>query len=73
MHAPLLPGAEGLVTQLIGKIDYVLIDKMNYHFADWVYRRHGLEYAMAANFFTRKKVKLAGAFEREEIPYQLLF
>lgn len=73
MIAPLLPGAEGLVTQLIGKIDYVLIDKMNYHYADWVYRRYGLEYAMTTNFFTQKKVKLAGAFEREEIPYQLLF
>jgi DNA repair photolyase len=40
--APLLPKAEGLGTQLIGKVDYVLIDKMNYHYADWVYKKHGL-------------------------------
>ena len=45
MIAPLLPKAEGLVTVLRGKVDYVLIDKMNYHYADWVYKKHGLEYA----------------------------
>ena len=34
MIAPLLPGAEGLVAELRGKVDYVLIDRMNYHNAD---------------------------------------
>jgi hypothetical protein len=73
MIAPLLPKAEGLMTQLIGKPDYVLIDKVNYHYADWVYKKHGLEYAMTDNFFKRKKMKLANALENGEIPYQLLF
>jgi DNA repair photolyase len=73
MVAPLLPKAEGLVEQLSGKADYVLIDRMNYHYADWVYRRHKLEYAMNEKFFTQKKIELANALEREEIPYQLLF
>ena len=73
MIAPLLPKAEGLVAQLSGKVDYVLIDKMNYHYADRVYRRHKLEYAMTNNFFTQKKLELAGALEGEDIPYQLLF
>jgi len=73
MIAPLLPKAEGLVAQLSGKVDYVLIDRMNYHYADWVYRRHKLEYAMTNNFFTQKKLELAGALEGEDIPYQLLF
>ncbi len=73
MIAPLLPKAERLVTQLSEKADYVLIDKMNYHYADWVYRKYGLEYAMTDNFFTRKKMELARALEKEEIPYQLLF
>lgn len=73
MIAPLLPNAEGLVAQLSGKVDYVLIDKMNYHYADWVYRRHKLEYAMTGGFFKRKKIELANAFEREGIPHQLLF
>jgi DNA repair photolyase len=73
MIAPMLPKAEGLVTQLNGKVDYVLIDRMNYHYADWVYRRHKLEYATTNSFFTRKKTELANAFEKEGIPYQLLF
>jgi len=73
MIAPLLPKAEGLVAQLSGKVDYVLIDRMNYHYADRVYRRHKLGYAMTNNFFTQKKLELAGALEGEDIPYQLLF
>jgi len=73
MIAPLLPKTEGLVTQLSGKVDYVLIDKMNYHYADRVYKRHKLEYAMTNNFFTRKKIELANAFAKEGIHYQLLF
>ncbi|MCW4053549.1 MAG: radical SAM protein [Candidatus Bathyarchaeota archaeon] len=73
MIAPLLPRAEGLVTLLSEKADYVLIDKMNYHYADWVYRKYGLQYAMTDNFFARKKMEFARALEKEEILYQLLF
>jgi DNA repair photolyase len=73
MIAPILPKVEGLVTLLSGKIDYVLIDRMNYHYADWVYRKYGLEHAMTDIFFTQKKMELARAFEKEEITYQLLF
>jgi DNA repair photolyase len=73
MIAPMLPKAEGLVEQLSGKTDYVLIDRMNYNYADWVYRRYKLEYARKDDFFTQKKMELANALEREEIPYQLLF
>jgi len=73
MIAPLLPKAESLVEQLNGKVDYVLIDKMNYHHADWVYRKFNLEYAMTASFFGSKKKELASAFEKQGTPYQLLF
>ena len=73
MIAPILPKAQDLVMQLSGKADYVLIDRMNYHYADWVYRRYKLEYAMTDSFFTRKKTELANACEKEGIPHQLLF
>ena len=73
MIAPMLPKAEGLANELRGKIDSVLIDRMNYHYADWVYRKHKLEYAMTENFFTQKKIELANAFRKEGIPYRLLF
>ncbi len=73
MIAPLLPKAERLAPQLSGKVDYVLIDRMNYHYADRVYRRHGLEYAMTHDFFTTKKKELTEAFNRERIPYRFLY
>jgi DNA repair photolyase len=53
MIAPMLPGAEGLAGLLKGKIDYVLIDRMNYHYADWVYRNYGLEDALTDEYFYR--------------------
>jgi DNA repair photolyase len=73
MIAPMLPKAEGLVDLLRGKVHHVLIDRMNYHYADWVYRRHGLEYSMTEDFFAEKKEELAGAFEKEGIQCRVLF
>jgi DNA repair photolyase len=73
MIAPLLPKAEGLAEQLSGKVDYVLVDKMNYHYADWVYRKFKLEYAMTSSFFDLKKKELTNGFEKDNMPYRLLF
>jgi DNA repair photolyase len=73
MIAPMLPKPEGLVDQLRGKVDRVLIDRMNYHYADWVYRKYKLECTMTEGFFSRKKKELASAIEKEGIPCQLLF
>jgi DNA repair photolyase len=73
MIAPVLPKTRGLVAQLIGKVDYVLIDKMNYHYADHIYRKYKLEHARVDSFFKRKRTELASAFKKEDIPCQLLF
>ncbi len=59
MIAPVLPGAAGLAGLLKGKIDYVLIDRMNYHYADRVYRNYGLEDALTDDFFERVKREFA--------------
>ena len=59
MIAPVLPGAEGLAELLKGKIDYALIDRMNYHYADWVYRKYGLEDTLTDDFFKRMRQELA--------------
>jgi len=53
MVAPVLPGAEGLASLLQGKIDYVLIDRMNYHYADGLYRKYGLEDKLSDEYFCR--------------------
>ncbi|MCK9593612.1 MAG: hypothetical protein M0Q91_16535, partial [Methanoregula sp.] len=59
MIAPVLPGAGGLAELLKGKIDYVLIDRMNYHYADWVYRKYGMEDKLTDDFFYQTRQELA--------------
>ncbi|MFC1927944.1 radical SAM protein [Chloroflexota bacterium] len=73
MIAPMLPGAEGLAAQLSGKVDYVLIDRMNYRYGDWAYRRYHLEYAMSSEFFSSKGKELASAFAEQGIECRVLF
>jgi len=73
MIAPILPRAEGLLAVLRAKVDYVLIDRMNYHYGDWVYRKYELEDAMSDHFFSRKGKALASAFEEQGINCRVLF
>jgi DNA repair photolyase len=51
MIAPMLPGAEGLVEELNDKVDYIIVDRMNYHYADWIYRKYGLEDRLSDTYF----------------------
>jgi DNA repair photolyase len=73
MIAPMLPNAEGLASALKGKVDYVLIDRMNYHYGDWVYRKHYLENANSDGFFFLRSQELAPAFKKAGIECQVLF
>lgn len=73
MIAPMLPRAEGLATRLKGKVDYVLIDRMNYHYGDWVYRKYNLESTMSDDFFASKAMDLAAEFRKQGIECQLVF
>jgi DNA repair photolyase len=73
MIAPMLPGVEELVNQLSEKVDYVLIDRMNYHYGDWVYRKYHLEDAMSYDFFYSKGKELASAFAKQDIECRVLF
>jgi DNA repair photolyase len=41
MIAPILPEAENLINILAGKVDYIIIDRMNYFHADKIYEKHG--------------------------------
>jgi len=73
MIAPILPKAVGIVEEICGKVDHVVVDKMNYHYADEVYRKNNIEYAMTDNFFTATKKELKKAFHKKEIPYIVLY
>ncbi|MCK5403384.1 radical SAM protein, partial [Candidatus Bathyarchaeota archaeon] len=68
-----LPGAEGIAVHLDGKVDYVLIDRQNYHYADWVYRKYSLNDAMYTKFFNQMKIDLSEAFRKRGITYKFLF
>jgi DNA repair photolyase len=73
MIAPMLPGAEGLAAQLSGKVDYVLVDRMNYHYGDRVYTKYHLEDAMRYDFFVSEGKALASCFAAEGIECRVLF
>lgn len=47
---------ENLVERVSGKVNHAVIDRLNYHNADWIYKKHGLEYtATADKFFSKEK------------------
>jgi DNA repair photolyase len=73
MVAPMLPGAEGLVDVLNGKVDQVLIDRLNYHYADWVYKKYGMQAALDDRFFAQKGEELRAAFEIQGVRCQKLY
>lgn len=62
MIAPILPGAEDLPAILAGKVDNVILDRLNYHYADWVYRKYGLEDKMTDDYFDRTERGLSSSF-----------
>jgi len=67
MIAPMLPWAEDLPNILAGKVDRVLVDRMNYHYADWVYQKYGLEDKLTDGFFHRTATVISSAFARQGI------
>ncbi len=73
MIAPLLPGAEGLVDMLKDKVDNVLIDRLNYHYADWAYKKYGMQWAMDDGFFDQTGEELRAGFEKAGIACRKLF
>jgi DNA repair photolyase len=73
MIAPLLPGVEKLPGELAGAVDYVLVDRLNYHYANRIYRENKMEWAIEDLFFAEKGEELKKGFERKGIPIQILF
>jgi len=71
MIAPILPGAETLANALEGKVDYIILDRMNYHYADWIYRKYGLEDKLTDDFFQRTGSEIAYACKKSGIAFNL--
>lgn len=73
MIAPILPGAEALANALEGKVDYIIVDRMNYHYADWVYKKYRLEDKLSDDFFQRTGRELAYVCKKLGIACNLPF
>ncbi len=73
MIAPMLPNAEGLVGMLKGRVDHVLIDRLNYHYADWAFKKYEMQWALDDEFFEQKGEELRAGFENEGIACRKLF
>ncbi len=71
MLAPMLPGVENLPALLAGKVDNVLVDRMNYHYADWVYRKYGLEDKMTDEYFELTERRLTADFSQLGIRFEM--
>jgi DNA repair photolyase len=64
MIAPILPGSEDLPEILSGKVDYAIIDRMNYNYANWVYRKYGMEDKKTDDFFNRTIQEISSKFRK---------
>jgi len=73
MIAPILPGAEALPKELKGKADYVILDRLNYHYADRAYREYGMMKVVEADFFARQADNLKAEFKKSGIDCRVLF
>jgi len=59
MIAPILPEAENLIRMIAGKVDYIIIDRMNYHHADRIYNKHGWKEKNTGEYFDHMKSRIA--------------
>ena len=73
MIAPILPGAAGLVNELTGKVDYVLVDRLNYHYANRLYHENKMDWAKEDPFFIQESNDLKRGFDRAGISVRVLF
>lgn len=73
MVAPLLPGAEELGDLLVDKVDFVLVDRMNYTYGDWVYRKYDLKDKLTDDFFRRSAGELASGLASAGVPCRVVF
>jgi DNA repair photolyase len=73
MIAPILPGAETLMDVLKGKVDYIIVDRMNYANAEWVYKKYALQDKCTGDYFRTTGQALAGACRECGIMCDLVF
>ncbi|HNQ83505.1 MAG TPA: radical SAM protein [Bacteroidales bacterium] len=73
MIAPVLPGAENLVSLLAGKVDHILVDRMNYRYAEGIYKKHGLESKMTDDYFAETGMLISEQCRKAGIACRVVF
>ena len=72
---PLLPGGpEGIISALAGRVDKILVDRMNYlETVIGVYQKLGLTEASTDEFFRRQAQRIAREAAKRGLPCEVLF
>jgi DNA repair photolyase len=73
MIAPLLPGAEELPALLAGKVDHIIVDRLNYNYADALFRENNLGDFLKDAFFSAAARSIAADCARLKIPCRTVF
>jgi len=73
MIAPILHGASKLIEALADKVDHVIIDRLNYNYANRVYREYGMEWAKESSFFIKESNVLKSGFDRLGVSAEIIF
>ena len=73
MIAPLLPEAEKLVGLVAGQVEYLIVDRMNYHYADRVYAEYGWQEKKTDRYFQGVGSRIAAACRRRGIDCRLVY
>ena len=73
MIAPVLPDAERLVGLLEGKVGYVIVDRMNYHHADWIYAKYGWGGKRTDAYFRTAGSRIAAECAKRGIPCRVAY
>ena len=58
MIAPMLPEAENLIERLANKVDYIILDRMNYRHSISIYNEHGWNEKNTDEYFDQTKNKI---------------
>jgi len=73
MIAPILPGAEDLAEALAGKVDHIIIDRMNYHYADWIYRKNKMDNALSDEYFRKVSTRITDVCKKSGITCEVVY
>jgi DNA repair photolyase len=72
MIAPILPGAQSLPGILEGKVDYILVDRMNYNHANWIYKKFGMGNKHTDDYFLQTGNELDSACNKLGISCEVI-